>query len=55
MGVFYHIGRYFMLMVKVFSKPEKSIMYYKQTLREFENLGVNSIGIVAELVRTVPL
>ncbi len=34
-------------MFKVFSKPEKHIMYYKQTLREIENLGINSIGIVA--------
>ncbi|NJK93526.1 MAG: ABC transporter permease [Bacteroidales bacterium] len=47
MGILYHIGRYFLLMFKVFSKPEKHIMYYKQTLREIENLGINSIGIVA--------
>lgn len=47
MGVLYHIGRYFMFMVKVFSKPEKHLMYYKQVVRELENLGVNSIGIVA--------
>jgi phospholipid/cholesterol/gamma-HCH transport system permease protein len=36
-----------MLMLKVFSKPEKHIMYYKQTIREIENLGINSVGIVA--------
>lgn len=47
MKIMYHIGRYFILMFKVFSKPEKHIMYYKQTLREIENLGINSIGIVA--------
>lgn len=47
MGVLFHIGRYFTFMVKVFSKPEKHLMYYKQTVRELENLGVNSIGIVA--------
>lgn len=47
MGILYHIGRYFMLMLKVFSKPEKHIMYYKQTIREIENLGINSVGIVA--------
>jgi phospholipid/cholesterol/gamma-HCH transport system permease protein len=34
-------------MVKVFTKPEKHAMYYKQTIREIENLGINSIGIVA--------
>lgn len=47
MGVLYHIGRYFLFMKKVFSKPEKHIMYYKQTLREIDNLVINSIGIVA--------
>lgn len=47
MGVFFHIGRYFMLMVRVFTKPEKHGMYYKQTIREIENLGINSVGIVA--------
>lgn len=47
MGILYHVGRYFMFMKKVFSKPEKHVMYYKQTLREIENLGINSIGIVA--------
>jgi phospholipid/cholesterol/gamma-HCH transport system permease protein len=47
MGVLYHIGRYFLFLRKVFSKPEKHIMYYKQTIREIENLGINSIGIVA--------
>lgn len=36
-----------MFMIKVFSKPEKHVMYYKQTVREIENLGINSIGIVA--------
>ena len=40
------IGRYFLLMQKVFSWPEKWKMYYKQILREVESLGINSIGIV---------
>lgn len=47
MRILYHIGRYFILLVKVFSKPEKHKMYYKQMLREVESLGINSIGIVA--------
>jgi len=41
------IGRYFILLGKVFSKPEKSSVYYKQTMKEFVFLGVNSIGITA--------
>lgn len=40
------IGRYFLLMQKVFSKPEKWKMYYKQIMREIDSLGINSIGIV---------
>jgi len=46
-GLFYHIGQYFILMSKVFAKPEKPKLYYKQFLREIENLGINSFGIVA--------
>ena len=34
-------------MSKVFAKPEKLNVYYRQILREIENLGINSIGIVA--------
>jgi phospholipid/cholesterol/gamma-HCH transport system permease protein len=41
------MGRYFMLLKKVFSKPEKPSVYYKQTMREFVYLGLNSIGIIA--------
>jgi len=32
---------------KVFTKPEKVSVYYRQTMREFQFLGINSIGIVA--------
>ena len=46
MKFFYHLGKYFILLTKVFSKPEKSKIYYKQTLKELLSLGVNSIGIV---------
>ncbi len=46
MQVFYHLGRYFALMAKVISKPEKGKIYYRQIIRELMNLGVNSIGIV---------
>lgn len=46
-GLFFHIGRYFILMKKVFAKPERHGLYYQQFLREIENLGLNSLGIVA--------
>lgn len=41
------IGRYFLLMSKVFSKPEKMGIYGKRIMAEMQNLGLNSIGIVA--------
>ena len=40
------LGKYCILLTKVFAKPEKLKMYYRQTLREIENLGINSFGIV---------
>jgi phospholipid/cholesterol/gamma-HCH transport system permease protein len=46
MKVFYHAGRYFLLLRRVFSKPEKLGLYARQLLLEIEKLGINSIGIV---------
>ena len=46
MKIFYHIGRYFVLLSKVFAWPEKEKIYGKRILRELEALGVDSIGIV---------
>lgn len=40
-------GLYFLFLGKVFSKPEKTRIYYKQTMRELVSLGVNSVGIIA--------
>ena len=40
------LGSYFIMMGKVFSRPEKASVYYRQTMRELIYLGVNSIGIV---------
>ncbi len=41
------VGNYFILLKKVFSKPEKPSVYYKQTMRELVFLGLNSVGIIA--------
>lgn len=46
MGILIAFGKYVILIFRVFSKPEKTKIYLKQTIREIENLGVNSIGIV---------
>ncbi|MDD3737372.1 MAG: ABC transporter permease, partial [Bacteroidales bacterium] len=39
-------GSYWILLGKVFSKPEKPSIYYRQTMKELVNLGLRSIGIV---------
>jgi phospholipid/cholesterol/gamma-HCH transport system permease protein len=46
MQVFFHLGRYTQLLFKVFAKPEKRRVYYRQTIRELDNLGLKSIWIV---------
>ncbi len=41
------VGRYFLLMGKVFSRPEKGSIYRRRIMFEMEALGFNSIGIAA--------
>jgi phospholipid/cholesterol/gamma-HCH transport system permease protein len=41
------LGRYFILMGKVFTRPEKRAIFGRQLLTEMETLGINSIGITA--------
>lgn len=40
------VGRYVMLMGRTFTRPERMRVFFKEYLREIEQLGVNSIGIV---------
>lgn len=40
------LGKYLILMGRVFSRPERFRMYFKQYLSEMVQLGINSIGIV---------
>lgn len=42
----YHLGRYVMMMGSTVSRPEKSSMYYKETLRQMIDIGVGSLIIV---------
>lgn len=46
MKVFFHIGRYTILMRKVFSRPEKARTFFNQIFHEIDSLGINSLGIV---------
>lgn len=45
--LFEHIGRYTLLMQKVFSRPEKMRIYRERIMYEMEALGLNSIGLTA--------
>jgi phospholipid/cholesterol/gamma-HCH transport system permease protein len=40
------LGQYLTLMGRVFSRPERFHMYFKQYLNEMAQLGINSVGIV---------
>jgi phospholipid/cholesterol/gamma-HCH transport system permease protein len=44
---FEYCGRYFALMRKVFSKPDRMPVFWRQLLTETEKLGMSSISIVA--------
>lgn len=45
--LFFHIGRYFALMLRVFQKPEKLKIYLRQISIEIEAIGISSLSIVA--------
>jgi len=47
MQILIHIGRYISLMRRVFSKPEKKQVFWKQVVKEIDYLGFDSLGIVA--------
>ncbi len=47
MNLFFHIGRYFMLMGRVFSKPPKLSMFFRLFFFEINNLGISSLGLIA--------
>ncbi|MBQ5403241.1 MAG: ABC transporter permease [Bacteroidales bacterium] len=46
LNIFYHTGRYFLLLKRVFSRPERGRVFLRQTVRETINMGISSIGIV---------
>ncbi len=47
MGFLFHLGRYFLFLKRVFSRPEKFRVFIRQIFREGVKLGTDSIGIVA--------
>jgi phospholipid/cholesterol/gamma-HCH transport system permease protein len=47
MNPFFHIGRYFMLMYRVFQRPQKASIYVRQIIFEIDNIGISSLTIIA--------
>lgn len=47
MGYLYEIGRYWIFIKGLFTKPERFKVYLKQIFTEMESMGVGSVGIVA--------
>ncbi len=47
MRLFQNLGRYVIFIRRVFSRPEKHGLYFRQVFREIDKLGVSSLGIVA--------
>lgn len=45
--LFFHIGRYFSMMQRVFSVPQKWHVYQKEFFHEIDNLGITSLPIIA--------
>lgn len=45
-GPLFHVGRYVLMVKRSIAKPEKAIMYWKETLRQMYNIGVGSVVII---------
>ena len=45
-NLLYHLGRYVMMMRTVFGRPEKWSMYWKEIMRQMDDIGIGSILIV---------
>jgi phospholipid/cholesterol/gamma-HCH transport system permease protein len=42
----FHIGSYFILMSRVFRRPEKFSIYWRQIVHEIDNIGISSLSLV---------
>lgn len=47
MMIFQQLGRYWLFMVSLFTKPEKWRIYFRRVIDELDSIGVSSIGIVS--------
>lgn len=47
MNLFFHIGQYVLWMGRVFKRPEKWRIYRQRVFEEIQNVGYDSLGLVA--------
>jgi phospholipid/cholesterol/gamma-HCH transport system permease protein len=47
LSIFHHIGKYFLLLGRVFKKPDNFKLIRKQILHEMVSLGIGSLGLIA--------
>lgn len=45
-GLFVNLGKYVLWLRQIFSRPEKFQMYWKETLRQMNDIGIGSLVIV---------
>ncbi len=43
---FFHLGEYILLLKKIFKKPEKWKIYWREILHEMNEIGVGSVGLI---------
>jgi len=41
-----HIGKYFLMLSRVFTKPQRATLFYQNFMKEVEDLGLKSLGII---------
>ena len=41
-----HVGKYFLMLGRVFKTPQKFSIFYQASMKEVEDLGIKSIGII---------
>lgn len=47
MNLFHTVGQYLLFLGKVIARPERGWIFYRETVKEIEKLGLNSVGIIA--------
>ncbi|MGB3196955.1 MAG: ABC transporter permease [Saprospiraceae bacterium] len=47
MNLFYHFGKYIQWLGQVFKRPENWSMYWKETMRQMNSIGIGSLAIIA--------